>query len=220
MTKNIILQHFDGKLRELDKLSVENISQYAKSIGADYQLVDGKPFRKHLTAPCQKAVVIDERWDDYDNVLMLDPDMFVTRTHFIDVFTVPGIGSHGPTQMRLKHKLISMGRIDKDSNYWAGSFYKMNRHTRKLLREQIPRKDDWMNDYNKPYQFEDEGILAELAYKAKIKIDYIDLSWNQCSFLPNPGLAKMIHIRTKITPLGPKRDKILNYKELAERGII
>ena len=46
---NIILQHFDGDLRPLDELSVENISAYAKMIGAEYRLIKGKPFNKRLT---------------------------------------------------------------------------------------------------------------------------------------------------------------------------
>ena len=50
---NIILQHFDGELRELDELSMENIKDYARMVNADYQLVRGKPFRPHLTSPCQ-----------------------------------------------------------------------------------------------------------------------------------------------------------------------
>ena len=37
--KNLILQHFDGELRELDKLSIRNIQQYAEMVGADYNLV-------------------------------------------------------------------------------------------------------------------------------------------------------------------------------------
>ena len=36
---NIILQHFDGKLRELDVLSVDNIKKYAEMVGAEYHLV-------------------------------------------------------------------------------------------------------------------------------------------------------------------------------------
>jgi hypothetical protein len=36
---NIILQHFDGELRELDYLSIANIKQYAKMVGAEYKLI-------------------------------------------------------------------------------------------------------------------------------------------------------------------------------------
>lgn len=218
--RNIILQHFDGELRELDKLSIDNISSYAERIGADHQLVTGKPFASHLTAPCQKAIVIDERWDDYDNVLMVDPDMFVTKSNNENVFDVRGYGSHGPTQVRLKQRLVEIGRIAAQAAYWAGSFYKFDRQTRQRIRDQRPLFDSWMDMYNKPYFYEDEGIIAELAWKARIPQYYVGIEWNQCSFLPNPQAAKMIHIRTKITPTGPKRLKIENYQELVDRGII
>lgn len=39
--KNIILQHYDGELGELEKLSIDNISNYAKKCGAEYELVLG-----------------------------------------------------------------------------------------------------------------------------------------------------------------------------------
>ena len=52
---NIILQHFDGKLRPLDELSMANMQEYAKLVGADYELVTGRPFRRHLTGACQKV---------------------------------------------------------------------------------------------------------------------------------------------------------------------
>jgi len=68
---NIILQHFAGELRELDNYSIENISNYAKMVGADYKLIRGKPFRKHLTAPCQKIFLLDKTWDEYDEKIIL-----------------------------------------------------------------------------------------------------------------------------------------------------
>jgi hypothetical protein len=218
--KNIILQHFDGELRELDKLSMENIKQYASTIGADYQLISGKPFRSHLTNPCQKAFVIDQQWDEYDNVLMLDIDVFVRKNLVIDIFNVVGHGVHGTTQKRLKEKLVALRRITPKDPYWAGSIYKFNREERKLLRSAIPTNDSWMDEYNKPYNFEDEGILAELASKVKFPTQYLDFAWNQCSFLPDPQKAYMIHVRTKITPQGPKRQKIENYYDLVAKGIL
>ena len=47
--RNIILQHFDGKMRPLDYESQWNIMDYADTIDADYKLVEGKPFRENLT---------------------------------------------------------------------------------------------------------------------------------------------------------------------------
>lgn len=225
--RNIILQHFNGELRELDKLSVENIQAYAERIGADYQLIGGRPFREHLTDPCQKAYVIDEAWDDYDNVLMLDPDMFVTKSCDENVFDLPGCGTHGPTQIRLKQRLAQMGRIAPQAPYWAGSFYKFSCTSRQQLRAQMPSNDKWMDIYNKPYFYEDEGILSELAWKARHPQWYIGVEWNLCSFLPNVAQANMIHIRTKKPGHpngswedGGKQDKILNYQQLVDEGIL
>lgn len=89
---NIILQHFDGELRPLDKLSIENIKQYANTVGAEYKLILGRPFRKHLTGPCQKVHIISEEFDGYDKVLMLDIDMFAPIGMTENVFNASGIG--------------------------------------------------------------------------------------------------------------------------------
>ncbi len=220
MKQNIILQHFDGELRELDKLSIDNIKGYAKLIGADYELIKGKPFREHLTSPCQKVYCIDKHWDNYNIVLMLDIDVFVRKNLQTNIFDIPGNGIHGTTQSKLKEKLIKLGKIKSNNPYWAGSIYKFNLEERQLLRSVMPKIDNWMNVYNQPYHFEDEGILAELASMAKMKESYLDFSWNQCSFLPKPEKANMIHVRTKITSQGPKRLKIENYMDLIQRGIL
>jgi hypothetical protein len=220
MKKNIILQHFDGELRELDKFSIENIKAYAKLIGSDYELITGKPFHKHLTSPCQKVYCIDKHWDNYETVLMLDIDVFTRKNLQINIFEIPGNGIHGSTQTKLKEKLIKLGKIKPNNPYWAGSIYKFNLDERQLLRSVMPTNADWMNVFNQPYYFEDEGILAQLASNAKIKETYLDFSWNQCSFLPKPEKANMIHIRTKITPQGPKRLKIENYMDLVQKGVI
>lgn len=217
--KNIILQHFTGKLRPLDKLSIENIKAYAERIDVEYQFVEGQVFREHLTPPCQKAFVIDEKWDEYDDVLMLDIDMFTTRNLMINVFKSPGVGLYAATQKRLKERLIQWGRIDQNTGYWGGAFYKLTREQRQTLRSAIPENDDWMTDYNKPYQYEDEGIISELFYRSKCEWQDADPKWQQDSYLPThkPG---MIHVRTKITPQGPKREKIENYYDMQMKGII
>ena len=100
--KNLIMQHFDGELRPLDELSIANIQKYAKMVGAEYQLIRGKPFRKHLTAPCQKVYMIDEKWDDYNQVLMLDIDMFAPQEMKTNVFEESGVGLYAEVQQRLQ----------------------------------------------------------------------------------------------------------------------
>ena len=224
---NIILQHWDGDLNELAEASVENIKAYANTIGADYELVRGKPFREHLTSPCQKVFCIDEKWDSYDSVLMLDPDVFIRKNLTKNIFKESGNGIHGTWQIKLKRKLILKNYITEDTPYWAGSIYKFNKDERKSLRDEMPKDDSWLDFFNKAYHFEDEGILSVLAGKAKLKTQYLDFKWNQCSYLPKPEDSYIIHIRTKkpghlngTWENGGKQDKIINYKELLERNIL
>jgi hypothetical protein len=103
---NIILQHFDGELRELDYLSIKNIKQYAQMVGAEYELVKGKPFNKNLTAPCQKVYMINQVFDAYDNVLMLDIDMFAPKGMTENIFDLPGVGLYHTVQQRLHRQLV------------------------------------------------------------------------------------------------------------------
>jgi len=222
---NIILQHFDGELRELDKLSIENISQYANMIGAEYKLIRGKPFDKSLTSPCQKVHMISEEWDKYSNVLMLDIDMFAPIGMNVNIFEQSGVGLYGDVQKRLHRQLVEKYGILGSLNapYWGGAIYKMSRSMRQFLRSGLKTNNSWMLRFNQPYHFEDEGIMHVLAYRAGFFSEdnmYLDSKWCQCSFLPNPEKAGFIHIRTKVTPQGPKREKIENYNALVKAGIL
>jgi len=223
--KNIILQHFDGELRELDRLSIDNIRQYADRIGADYELIRGKPFNSNLTSPCQKIHMINEEWDRYSNVLMLDIDMFAPIGMNINIFEQTGVGLYGEVQQRLHRQLVEKYGILGGLNapYWGGAIYKMSRSMRQFLRSGLKTNPSWMLRFNQPYHFEDEGIMHVLAYRAGFFSEadmYLDPKWCQCSFLPNPEKAGFIHIRTKVTPQGPKREKIENYNALVEAGIL
>ena len=219
---NIILQHFDGDLRELDHLSIENMRQYAHMHGAEYQLVRGKPFREHLTGACQKVHMLSDHYDQYNQVLMVDIDMFAPKGMFTNVFKVPGIGLYASTQQMLHRKIANTAGGSMLYPYWGGAIYKMDLPTRKILREQLGGDESWMDQFNEAYKFEDEGIMHILAKKAHFQPEepYMHQKWCQCSFLPNPEKAGFIHVRTKITPQGPKREKIENYYELKLKGIL
>ena len=217
--RNIILQHFTGKLRPLDKLSVENISAYAERIGVEYQFVEGQVFREHLTPPCQKLHILDEKWDEYDDVLMLDIDMFVTKNLRLNVFKAEGVGLFADVQKRLKNRLVQHGRIESESAYFGGAIYKLTKQQRQSLRDGIPEDNSWMDPYNEAYQFEDEGIMSELFHRTDTQWSNLDQKWCQDSYMPEHK-AGMIHVRTKIKPEGPKREKIDNFYDLQMRGVI
>jgi len=222
---NIILQHFDGELRELDKLSKNNIMEYADQCGAEYELVKGKPFRNHLTSPCQKVFMLDEKYDEYDDVLMLDIDMFVPKNMKVNIFDQVGVGLYNPIQQRLHSKLVNKNPFQgsMDTPYWGGAIYKMDRKLRQKLRAGLGDNEGWMNAYNQPYQWEDEGIFHTLAFKTGLRINQDQMlhpKWCYDNYLDYPQYAGMIHIRTKITPQGPKQEKIKNYQALVDKGIL
>jgi len=222
---NIILQHFDGELRELDKLSMANIQEYAELVGADYRLITGRPFNPRLTSPCQKVYMLNEEFDSYDQVLMLDIDMFAPKGMTTNIFEETGVGLYAEIQQRLHRKLFNSYSMisSTESPYWGGAIYKMGLEMRQKMRKYSQTDEQWMTNFNQPYHFEDEGIMHVYATRAGIKFTrdmILDQKWCQCSFLPNPQNAGFIHIRTKVTPTGPKRTKILNYESLAEQGIL
>ena len=222
---NIILQHFDGDLRPLDEKSIENIKAYADMVGAEYRLIRGKPFRKHLTSPCQKVYMLDKEFDEYDQVLMLDIDMFAPIGMEENIFELEGVGLYADVQKMLHRKIAAQYPMIANLSvpYWGGAIYKMDKTMRTKLRTHLGSNEGWMNNYNKLYHFEDEGIMHTLAYQQGLKCEdkyILEQKWCQCSFLPNPENAGFIHVRTKITPTGPKREKIEHYNELVSKGVL
>ena len=221
--KNIILQHFqprggNKRLPLLVKKSVENIREYAEKWGAEYRLLDGEPFQKGLTPPCQKCAAINEEYDEYDTVVVLDTDKFVTTNCKENIFEATGIGCYGETHRKIIHRQV-VSEYPKYASYdyyiWSGAVYVMPREFRVSLRNAI---DDRMRELfkhisEKPWV--DEAIFHVLCVKAKLKMDHsLDLKWDYNSYDPNPETANMIHIRHR-----PKtRDQ--NYYDLVLKGII
>ena len=222
--KYLLLQHWDhpDRLGELEKLSKDNMMKYAKQCGADYQLITGTPFHPSLSAPCQKCHMISEEFDVYDVVVMTDLDMFTVPGIQENIFETTGYGRHYGIQeilvKGLKRRFPRLG--DPSRPYWGGSTYRMPLDLRKRLRKHV-REEEIIQFHN---NLEDEGIFHRLAVLAKIPVDkdtYFDKDvWNRSSFEPELSGANFIHIRPKVTPKGPKRPKIENYRELVRKGIL
>jgi len=182
---NIILQHFDGNLRPLDEKSIENIKAYADMVGAEYRLIRGKPFRKHLTSPCQKVYMLDKEFDEYDQVLMLDIDMFAPIGMEENIFELEGVGLYADVQKMLHRKIAAQYPMIANLSvpYWGGAIYKMDKTMRTKLRTHLGSNEGWMNNYNKLYHFEDEGIMHTLAYQQGLKCEdkyILEQKWCQC----------------------------------------
>ena len=223
-----MLQHWAGPMNELVEKSTKSISEYAESIGADYEFIRGYPFMPRiahkLDAPCQKLIYLDEKYDEYDYVVMVDADMFVRAGCTANIFTDDtGIGRHTDIQRALRLNLIGLypelGSLD--APYWGGSVFRLSREVRQTFRGALT--EDIVMAFARRYH--DEGVMHALANKVGLKHndDNVYLNgqmWNYSSFEPDVEKANFIHIRTKVTPKGPKREKIENYRELVTRELI
>ena len=218
---NIILQHWTGDLGALEILSSDNISHYAKQIGAHYELIRGDAFRYGLAPQSQKVVMLDSAFNRYDTVVMIDLDVFTLKGMVGDIFEHEGTGRHGYLQHLLVRKLCSMFPEvgDPKYSYWGGSIYKMDWDLRERLREHLADFDlSMFND-----DFHDEGIMHALAVKAEVGGRYFSHDrWNMPSFEPDVDSAYTIHIRPRKMDNGKLVPalKMDVYKDLVERGLI
>ena len=221
--KNIILQHWIGKIGELEKLSMDNIKTYAEQCGAEYKLLTGYVFNPRLNPASQKIHMLSEEFDQYDVVVMMVIDMFTRKGMTKNIFTdEKGIGRHYKVQPGLRDGIGK--RLPHLCNpkypYWGGSIYRLERDVRKRLRRHII--DFNMLEFNRHQ--EDEGIMHHLATMEKMKETpdvYMDKQqWNYSSFDEGVENSNIIHIRKKTRPGGPKVAKIQNYHDLVARGLI
>ena len=224
--KNIILQHWAGPINELTKLSSANISKYATKVNADYELILGHPFRSYLSAPCQKMYMLDERFDEYDDVVMMDADMFTRKGMCDNVFdpSITGIGMHTRYQSEIFKGLLKQCPSLTNSKYayWGGAIYKIDRNTRQKFRSLI-REDDLKIIGKTTY--EDEAIMHRLASLAEIKQIALpgDNKWCCGNFERALNDAALIHIRHKVKSGDGqfiKKPKIEVYRELVSQGLI
>ena len=222
--KNIILQHWSGKLGELEKLSIENIEAYADWCGAEHRLLRGPVVDARLAPQSQKIYAFNEEFDDHDIVVMMDTDMFVRKGMTKNIFTdEKGIGRHYKVQPRLVKDLARRYPLlgDPSYPYIGGSIYRLEKEVRQKLRPHFHFNE--MIQFNNSYH--DEGIIHRAFVLAQLKADsntYLDRQQWNCSSFDEDEIhdANIIHIRPKVKPNGPKRPKIENYQSLKDRGII
>jgi len=209
---------------ELGTLSSVNISKYADMVGADYKLLRGDVFRANLSPPMQKLHMLDEVFDEYDVVVMLDIDMFIRNGMEDNIFDddIQGVGLGGDLQNRLLKNLSRQkpAMANFDYPYWGGAVYKLYRELRQKLRVHINENE--LHLFSGQGSYEDEGMMHRLATLAKIEKCCLPggKKWSHGSFEDGIENAAIIHIRTKIAPQGPKRAKIVNYRDLVGRGLI
>lgn len=220
--KNIILQHWTGEMNELGELSAKNIEKYAHKLGAEYRLLRGNIFRPERTPQTQKLYMLNKEFDPYDIVVMMDMDMFTRKGMEENIFEdIKGVGMFTEFQVDIRKRRHE--KLPKLTNlkyaFWGGAVYRLERDIRQRLRVHI--NEDEMVQINNT-RGNDEAIMHRLATLAKITDQALpgDYKWCHCSYRKGIENAALIHIRTKITPSGPKKTKIENYRTLVEKGLI
>ena len=234
--KNIILQHFQPhekylatKTHPIVEKSAENIERYAKSLGAEYKLLDGKPFMEDLRMQCQKLAMLNEEYDEYDTVVMLDSDMFVRKGMTENVFEAKGVACYDSVHKDRQHPHFCEmfpGYSDRNVQLWSGACYVLPRETRLKFRAQINPVTKSMMRKISPHPFVEEGIMHMLAVYGKLGYNVydkcLDEKWQYSHYLPDVENCYMIHIRKK--PYGDEDGlygaKMRNFNELIDRGLI
>jgi len=217
---NIILQHYTGELGELELLSKANISNYAQMVDADYRLIVGNVFHPDLSPPCQKLAILNEEFDEYDNAVIVDLDMFARKGLTENVFDVPGIGVSTWFQRRLKWKNVRTftGMVHMMGTYWGGAIWKLTRDQRQKFRAALDQVD--IMKYNN--KLEDEGMMHALAYKVGIRNEVMPGGdkWAHGSYMEGVENSAFIHIRPSLAQKSGKVPKIEVSHALVEQGLI
>lgn len=164
---NIILQHWNGNMPEWAILAEKTVRLYAKKIGVDYELVKGMPIGAEHGPNSQKLIYLDPKYDQYDQVLMLDMDTIATTIHS-NVFDRPEIGVLHDRAMKGTSRTPSAAPLlyKKGAHVFFGNFIKLTCDQRIELRKHVNWKlfaSAVVDHYSG-----DEIILHYLLHKSNI----------------------------------------------------
>mgnify|MGYP003626170328 FL=1 len=173
---NIILQHYDGDLPDWAVIARDSVKNYAEKIGVEYELVIGNPMGKVHGAHTQKLVYIKEKYDKYDQTIMLDMDICATK-HSNNVFDVPRIGVLHDRAMQGTSRTpgAAPNLYKKGAPCFFGNVIKLHKEQRIALREVWEREEQFIADSVVDHYSGDEIVLHYLFHKSGI-LDGIPLS--------------------------------------------
>ena len=89
--KNIILQHWNGDMPQWARLAEKTARDYCERIGCEYELLRGHPMGEDWGPNPQKLAYLLEKYDDYDQTLMIDMDMIASKSSR-NVFDIELVG--------------------------------------------------------------------------------------------------------------------------------
>jgi lipopolysaccharide biosynthesis glycosyltransferase len=116
---NLIYQYWDGELRSGVEASRKNIAEYAARIGAEHRFEHNpRYFAKSLGAESKYygafRPIHDNEFDQYDNVLFLDSDIFAVedlQENVFDAFSLESEIGMCTEPFQPKQRTITLGQI-------------------------------------------------------------------------------------------------------------
>lgn len=180
---HIILQHWAGNLPSWAKIASSTVKRYADHFNVDYELVEGYPLGQSLGTNPQKMYMLDQKYDKYDFVLMLDMDTIATK-EFGNVFERPEIGvlheraMIGPDRSRTPNCAPTL--YTQGEPIFFGNHIKLTKNQRIELRKYADW--DYFSKEIKDQYCGDEIILHYLFHKSGIlKFDNYEDICMRCS---------------------------------------
>lgn len=144
---NLILQHYEGSEPDWVKYAERSFRQIEQE-GTEYKRVKGFPMGKNLGFTAQKLCMLNEEYDEYENVLMIDMDTLYTGRSF-DFWDTSYIGVlhdraiRGPDAIDLQtgkkypsRTCFAAPKLYREGSWcFFGNWIKLNREQRQELRK-------------------------------------------------------------------------------------
>ena len=169
MKKNLILQHWNGDLPKWARIATLTVSDYADRIDADYELVRGMPMGDIHGPHTQKLVYLKDKYDCYEQTLMLDMDIVATKES-ANVFDIPYVGVLHDRAMkgasRTPGAAPTLFKLGKP--VFFGNFIKLSVADRVKLRKVWDEEESFIGESVIDHYSGDEIVLHYLIWKSKI----------------------------------------------------
>lgn len=204
--RNLIYQFWNGTVPYYAMCSAKQIGTYANYIGVEHRVDLNKPFSHGLNSNYMDCLrpIFDPAFEDYDNVLFLDMDIFPTVLADCNIFeeNVKGIGmvreplqpqlrfeSNGPINtaadkmwaIRAKHAFDITVPLDSNRRplvFNSGVVY-YTKEAREAARS-WPEYDEYvrsMQGMNRFYHL-DQNYLGVMVHSGKTEFTEMDIKWN------------------------------------------
>ena len=166
---NIILQHWNGDMPSWAKIAEKTVRDYCARIGCEYELLRGHPMGKDWGPNPQKLAYLLERFDKYDQTLMIDMDMIATKSNR-NVFDLNEIGVIHERAMKDDGSSLTPDAarpLYKKGEYiFFGNFIKLHREQRIKMREHLDKQ--YIASVLKDKYAGDETVLSYLFWKSGV----------------------------------------------------